>query len=42
MMNYPKHLLSLLVALSILAGLPAKELPVVKSEEVGMSSAKLA
>lgn len=42
MKNFPKCLLSLLGALSTLAGLPAKELPVAKPEEVGMSSAKLA
>ena len=41
MKNSPKYLLSLLVALSTLAGLPAKELPVANPEEVGMSSAKL-
>ena len=37
-----KYFPCLLAGLSILSGLPAKELPVVKPEDVGMSSAKLA
>jgi CubicO group peptidase (beta-lactamase class C family) len=42
MENMHKHILQILVALTLWSGTTARELPVVKPEEVGMSSAKLA
>ena len=42
MENMHKRILQILVSLTLWSGTTARELPVVKPEEVGMSSAKLA